>query len=169
TVFFIMMVLTACGSDSTKSSHTTNLEATKEDSKKATKEDTNPEKTEYNYQFIGESEHWEAEYSYKGTEIWGKNDSKQTTHSSKDSYELVLTYKGSLEELSAIKNLEYTYETATSSGTITEVYTEPLDEKVFSMFGASENGAMIGEGEVIKVNVKWDDSEETFELHNKDK
>ncbi|MFF2501347.1 hypothetical protein [Peribacillus sp. NPDC058075] len=167
TVLFLMMVLTACGSDSTKSSHTTNLEATKEDTKEATKEDTNQEKTEHNYQFAGESEHWEAVYSYKGTEIWGKNDSKQTTHSSKDNYKLVLTYKGSLEELASIKNLEYTYETTTSSGTKTEVYTEPLDEKVFSMSGASENGAIIGEGEVIKVYVKWDDFEETFELHNK--
>ncbi|MFS0671397.1 hypothetical protein AB1L12_26305 [Peribacillus frigoritolerans] len=35
--------------------------------------------------------------------------------------------------------------------------------------GGSENGAIIGEGEVIKVNVKWDGSEESFQLHNKAK
>lgn len=160
-----MMVLTACGSDSTKSSHTTNLEATKEGTKEGTKE----EKTEHNYQFAGESEHWEALYSYKATELWGENGAGQLTNSSKDSYELVLKYKGSLEELSSMKNLEYTYETTSSSGTKTESYTEPPSENVFKTSGASENGALVGEGEVIKVNVKWDDNEESFELHNKAK
>ncbi|WP_342614621.1 hypothetical protein [Peribacillus frigoritolerans] len=150
TLLFLMMVLTACDSN-------------------ITKKDTNSEeKTEHNYQFTGESEHWEAVYSYEGTELWGAND-EQTTHSSKDSYELVLKYKGSLKELSSMKNLEYTYETTTSSGTKTEAYKEPLSEKVFTIRGGSENGAIIGEGEVIKVNVKWDGSEESFELHNKAK
>lgn len=90
-------------------------------------------------------------------------------HSSKDSYELVLKYKGALKELSSMKNLEYTYETTTSSGTKTEAYKEPSSEKVFTIRGGSENGAIIGEGEVIKVNVKWDGSEESFQLHNKAK
>ncbi|MED3911959.1 hypothetical protein P4597_22870 [Peribacillus simplex] len=106
TVLFLMMVLTACGSNSTNkdfNSDTTNLETTKKDT-------NSEEKTEHNYQFTGESEHWEAVYSYEGTELWGEND-EQTTHSSKDSYELVLKYKGSLKELSSMKNLEYTYET----------------------------------------------------------
>ncbi|MDP1420916.1 membrane lipoprotein lipid attachment site-containing protein [Peribacillus simplex] len=157
TVLFLMMVLTAC-------SDTTNKDAKSE----TTKKDTSSEATEHNYQFIGESEHWEAVYSYKGTELWGEDDG-QTTHSSKDNYKLVLTYKGSLEELSSFKNLEYTYETTTSSGSKTEAYTEPPSEKVFTIVGGSENGAIVGEGEVIKVNVKWDGFEESFELHNKDK
>lgn len=130
------------------------------------KEPKSETKDEHNYQFTGEGEHWEAVYSYKVTELWGK-DGEQTTHSSKDSYELVLKYKGSLEELSSMKNLEYTYETTTSGGTKTEAYKEPPSEKVFRTSGGSQNGAIIGEGEVIKVNVKWDDNEESFELHNK--
>ncbi|WP_260398259.1 hypothetical protein [Peribacillus simplex] len=154
TVLFLMMVLIAC-------SDTTNKDAKSE----TTKKDTSSEATEHNYH-IGESEHWEAVYSYIGTELWGEDDG-QTTHSSKDNYKLVLTYKGSLEELSSIKNLEYTYETTTSSGSKTEAYTEPPSEKVFTIGGGSENGAIVGEGEVIKVNVKWDGFEESFELHNK--
>ena len=55
------------------------------------------------------------------------------------------------------------------SGTKTEAYKEPPSEKVITIRGGSENGAIIGEGEVIKVNVKWDGSEESFELHNKAK
>ncbi|MGE8022631.1 hypothetical protein ACQKOM_27830 [Peribacillus frigoritolerans] len=34
--------------------------------------------TEYNYQFTGESEHWEAVYFYEGTELWGEKN-EQTT------------------------------------------------------------------------------------------
>ncbi|MFS0599522.1 hypothetical protein AB1L16_22740 [Peribacillus frigoritolerans] len=164
TVLFLMIVLTACGSNSTNkdfNSDTTNLETTKKDT-------NSEEMTEHNYQFTGESEHWEAVYFYEGTELWGEKN-EQTTHSSKDSYELVLKYKGALKELSSMKNLEYTYETTTSSGTKTEAYKEPPSEKVFTIRGGSENGAIIGEGEVIKVNVKWDGSEESFQLHNKAK
>ncbi|CAK6478115.1 hypothetical protein ACPOM7_24050 [Peribacillus castrilensis] len=164
TVLFLMMVLTACGSNSTNkdfNSDTTNLETTKKDT-------NSEEMTEHNYQFTGESEHWEAVYFYEGTELWGEKN-EQTTHSSKDSYELVLKYKGALKELSSMKNLEYTYEITTSSGTKTEAYKEPPSEKVFTIRGGSENGAIIGEGEVIKVNVKWDGSEESFQLHNKAK
>ncbi|MCZ0874978.1 hypothetical protein [Peribacillus sp. AS_2] len=164
TVLFLMIVLTACGSNSTNkdfNSDTTNLETTKKDT-------NSEEMTEHNYQFTGESEHWEAVYFYEGTELWGEKN-EQTTHSSKDSYELVLKYKGALKELSSMKNLEFTYETTTSSGTKTEAYKEPPSEKVFTIRGGSENGAIIGEGEVIKVNVKWDGSEESFQLHNKAK
>ncbi|YCI78836.1 membrane lipoprotein lipid attachment site-containing protein [Bacillus sp. R1-10] len=148
TVLFIMMVLTACSFNTSK----------------GTQSET---RAEHNYQFIGDSKHWEAVYSYKASEIWGENDRKQTTHSSKENYVLTLKYKGSLEELSFMKNLEYTYETTSSSGTKTEQYNEPPSEKVFTTSGGSEGGAIIGEGEVIKVNVKWDDNEESFELHNK--
>ncbi|MCR8868607.1 hypothetical protein [Peribacillus frigoritolerans] len=164
TVLFLMMVLTACGSNSTNkdfNSDTTNMETTKKDT-------NSEEMTEHNYQFTGESEHWEAVYYYEGTELLGEKN-EQTTHSSKDSYELVLKYKGALKELSSMKNLEYTYETTTSSGTKTEAYKEPPSEKVFTIRGGSENGALIGEGEVMKVNVKWDGSEESFQLHNKAK
>ncbi|KOR83428.1 membrane lipoprotein lipid attachment site-containing protein [Peribacillus frigoritolerans] len=150
TVLFIMMVLTACSFTTSK--------------------DTQSEtRTEHNYQFIGDSEHWEAEYSYEATEIWKENDRKQTAHSSKDSYELVFKYKGSLEELSSMKNLEYSYETTNESGSTIEQFPEPPSEKVFRTGGGSEGGAILGEGEVVKVTVKWDDKEESFELHNKAK
>ena len=150
------MVLTACGTNASN----------KDYNAETTKEENNAETTEHNYQFIGESEHWEAEYSYKGTELWEEDEGK-TAYSKKDNYVLTLKYKGSLEELSSMKNLEYSYETTISSGNKREAYPDPPSEKVFKTSGSSVNGAMVGKDEVIKVNVKWDGFEESFELHNK--
>lgn len=122
------------------------------------------ETTNNDYKFSGESEHWEAEYSYKGTEKWGEKDG-QRTYSNEDSYQFVLKYKGSIEELSSLKKLEYSYETNSKRGKTTEEYTEPPSTGTFSSSGGSKGGAKVHEDEVIKVNVKWDDFEESFELH----
>jgi hypothetical protein len=74
-----------------------------------------------------------------------------------------------LEELSSLQELQYSYETNFSSQNKTEQFTEPLQTVIFSNTGASNGTAKVSEDEVIKVNVKWDDSEESFELHNKGK
>lgn len=111
--------------------------------------------TNNDYKFIGESEHWEAVYSYKGTETWGEDDGTKT-YSNEDSHKFVLKYKGSLEELSSIQKLEYSYKTISSSGKSTEEFTEPPIEVIFTSKGGSENGAKVNEDEVIQVNVKWD-------------
>lgn len=144
TLLFTILILTACT--------------------KATKNEV----INNNYKFIGESQHWEAEYFYKGTETWGDNNGTKT-YSNKDSYEFVLKYKGSLKELSSMKKLEYSYKTITSGGTKTEEFTEPPKELIFTSKGSSEGGAKVNKDEVIQVNVKWDEFEESFELHNKNK
>lgn len=123
------------------------------------------ETTNNNYTFTGESEHWEAEYVYEGIEKWGEEDG-QRTYSNNDSYKFVLTYKGSLEELSSIKKLEYSFETRSGSSDSTMEFTEPPSTVMFSSSGGS-TGAKVSENEIIKVNVKWDDFEETFELQTK--
>jgi len=126
------------------------------------------ETTKNDYKFSGESEHWEAEYSYKGTEKWGEKNGRKT-YSNKDSDDFVIKYKGSLEELSSLQKLEFSYETNFSNGGRTEEFKEPPKTVIFSISGASKGAAKVGEDEVIKVNVKWDDLEESFELHNKSK
>ena len=126
------------------------------------------EKTNNDYTFKGESEHWEAEYAYRGTELWGETNGKKT-YSNEDSYEFVLLYKGPLEELSSMQKLEFAYKTILSGGSKTEEFTEPPREVRFTTSGASKSGAKVSEDEVIQVNVKWDDFEESFELHNKSK
>ena len=115
--------------------------------------------------FGGPFEYWtvtKAEYIYKGDE----NDGKKT-YSSEDSYELVWIYKGSLKELSSMRRLEYSYITVTSSGDKTEDFTEPPKSLTFTSVGGSKGGAKVSEYEVIQVNVKWDEFEESLELHNK--
>ena len=125
--------------------------------------------TTYNdYIFSGESEHWEAEYTYNGTEKWGGKDG-QRTYSNEDDFRFILKYKGSLEELSSLQKLEYSYETNSGHGSGTEEFTEPPSTGTFSSSGSSRGGAKVHEDEVIKVNVKWDDFEESIELHNNSK
>lgn len=136
-LFFIIMMLTAC--------------------KETIRDD---------YKFTGESEHWRSEYAYKRTEVWGEDNGK-STYSSEDSYELILIYKGSLEELSSMDKLEYSYKTNSSGGSKLEEFTEPLSEVIFRTSGASRGGAKVSEDEVIQVNVKWNGVEETIELINK--
>lgn len=118
------------------------------------------------YKFTGESEHWEAEYSYKGTETRGE-DNGIGTYSNENSYKFTLTYKGSLEELSSMRRLEYSYSTLHSNGKRTEEFNEPTTTIVFSNSGGSKNGAKVNEDEVILVKVKWDDREESILLENR--
>ena len=122
--------------------------------------------THNDYKFTGESEHWKAEYSYKGTETRGV-DNGIGTYSSEDSYKFTLTYKESLEELSSMRKLEYSYSTLHSNGKRTEEFIEPTITKIFSSSGGSKNGAKVNEDEVILVKVKWDDVEESILLDNK--
>ncbi|MFJ5718294.1 hypothetical protein [Neobacillus sp. NPDC093127] len=151
TLLFTILVLTAC------------TEVTKNE---ITKEEINKDEVTYNnYKFIGESEHWEAEYIYKGTETWGDNNGTKT-YSNEDNYEFVLKFKGSLEELSSMRNLKYSYKTISSGGESERDFDESPREIIFTSKGSS-NGAKVSKDEVIQVNVKWDKFEESFELHNK--
>lgn len=124
--------------------------------------------TNNDYIFSGESESWEAEFTYNGTEIW-KEKNGIKTYTNEDRHRFVLKYKGSLEELSSLQKIEYSYETISSSGKSTEEFMEPPSTLTFSSSGGSKGGAKVGEDEVILVNVKWDDLEETLKLHNNSK
>jgi hypothetical protein len=118
----------------------------------------------YDYRFAGESEHWEAEYVFKGTEEWAEKDGRRT-YSNENNDEFFLEYKGPLEELSSMKKIEYSYETSAGSGSGATKFDAPPTEKVFKSGGSSENTGTVNEDDIIKVYVKWDDAEETFELH----
>lgn len=111
------------------------------------------------YTFNGESKHWEAEYSYIGKVKWREEDT--------DSYEFKLHYKGSLEEMSSLQKIEYSFETFDMRVYESQEFTEPPSTLTFS--GSSKGGGKIVKDAVIKVNVKWDEFEESFELHNNSK
>jgi hypothetical protein len=138
TLFFIITLLTACS----------------------------VEENHYDYIFKGEGEHWEAVYSFNGTEKWGEKDGR-TDYSNENGEEFEIKYKGSLKEMSSMKILEYSYETSAGGGGGSMEFDEPPTKVTFKTSGSSENGAKVREDEVIQVNVKWDDLEESFELYHK--
>lgn len=71
-----------------------------------------------------------------------------------------------MEELSSLQKLDYSYETNGGGGNSAEEFTEPLATVTFLSSASGKGGAKLPEDEVIKVTVKWDDFEESFELHN---
>lgn len=121
-----------------------------------------------NYQFTGESEHWEAEYTYNLIEEKEGKD-VQKTDSNAYHFRFVLTYKGSLEELSSLQKIEYSYETNGDKGSSAEEFVQPLTSGIFSISGSSENAEKVYEDAVINVNVKWIGSEESFALRSNSK
>ncbi|WP_110111811.1 hypothetical protein [Bacillus sp. CGMCC 1.16541] len=125
------------------------------------------ETTTYEYTLKGESEHWTGEYSVKGTEVWNeKNGRTGYEHESED--ELILTFTGMKEEKKSIKELEYSYETTVGAGSGTTTFESPNenDDIIITHRGASIGAAKMKEDEVIKITVKWNGQEETFQLQN---
>ena len=122
------------------------------------------EKTHESYTFVGESEHWKAEFVYDVSETWGENNGKMN-YSNEDEYMLMVTYKGAKSDLASIKNFSYGYETGSSSGSNTIQFTEPVTQTVFKLGGNAKNSARIYADNIITVNVQGDDFEETFELN----
>ncbi|UOQ49829.1 hypothetical protein MUN88_07075 [Gracilibacillus caseinilyticus] len=126
------------------------------------------EVTHHDYTFTGESEHWEAEYVYEGTEKRREEDGVES-YSNEMDYEFILTYKGTLEELSPLERLSYSYETTSSGGESTRTFNEPPSKVTFTKRGGSTGSSVMSKDEVIQVTVKWGEAEELFELRNERK
>ena len=111
------------------------------------------------YKFQGEGEYWEVVYDY---EITGE---------SKDKYDLSITYKGELEELSTINNFSYSYTTSTgkSSGSFEYEENEATNKMQMKKSGASEGTPILQKDEVIEIIINWGENEEVIELKNKEK
>ncbi len=124
------------------------------------------EKFHYDYTFKGEGEHWKVEYSINGTETLNEKDGITVQHSNEYRDEFILTYKGDLKELSSVEFLEYSYETSTGGGSGKKEFDEPPKEITFKFAGSVGNGEVIDANEVIRVNIKWNGYEESFELQN---
>ncbi|WP_273130884.1 hypothetical protein [Bacillus weihaiensis] len=102
--------------------------------------------TDYQYTFLGEGEKWEATFSVMGNETFK---GKSYEHHYEDSF--VLTYKGNIRELAPVKQLVYSYDSASSGGDAKLNFDEPLTTKSFKN-SSSGNGAKIQEDEVMKVS-----------------
>lgn len=111
------------------------------------------------YIFQGEGKYWEVVYDY---EITGE---------SKDKYNLLITYKGELEELSTINNFSYSYTTSAGNGSGSFEYEENEVRNKMQMkkIGASEGTRLLQKDEVIEVIINWGENEEVIELKNEEK
>ena len=124
------------------------------------------EKTHENYIFVGESQHWKAEFVYDVTETRGEKNGKGN-YSNEEQYTLTFTYKGEESELATLQNISYGFETFLGkSERITREFTEPNTESVFKLSGYSQNSARIFTDHVITATIQWDDFEETIEFNN---
>ncbi|WP_027963999.1 hypothetical protein [Halalkalibacillus halophilus] len=128
---------------------------------------SNTETTNYEYTFIGEGESWEAEYIYEGTEIWEEEDGVNKYSNEGDS-EFKLKYKELEEDVQSIELLEFSYDAGAEGGYRSREFDEPPSNATFTISGVSTS-TKIEEDAVVQVNVKWNDSEESFELINQEK
>ena len=138
TVLFTLIILTACSHKKTDN---------------------------YAYTLKGESEHWESEYFVEGRDVW-KEKNNRTTFSSDHNHTFTIIYKGPLEELSTLKNLEYAFEAAAHNGGGSQEFDEPPISKILVSHRGGGGGARVQEDGVIQVTIKWDTFEESIELRN---
>ena len=122
------------------------------------------EKTHESYIFVGESEHWKAEYVHDVTETRGEKNGK-LNYSTEEEYTLTFTYKGEESELATLQNISYGFETNTRSAKNTREFTEPNTESVFKLSGISKHAARFFPNHEITATIQWDDFEETIELN----
>ncbi len=125
--------------------------------------------TKYEYTFTGQSQYWTGDLIVKGSETFGKKADK-TTYSNNENTEFVLKYKGPINEMEQVKTIKYSYKTNTGEGSGTENISKikPNDEIVINHKTASKGAAKIVKDEVVQVNVKWGENEDSFTLKNKD-
>jgi hypothetical protein len=122
------------------------------------------EVTEHSYLFQGEGKYWSAELRYEAEEVWGKDADNINTYENEDNYTFKLTYKGDLDELASMKQLDYKFKLGpTGGGSISETFDEPVTVKEFTSSGGG-SGAIMGEQMVVDVEVEWDEYEESFTL-----
>ncbi|MRH43542.1 hypothetical protein GH741_12715 [Aquibacillus halophilus] len=104
------------------------------------------------YILEGESDHWEAKLKVIVREDDGI---------SKD---FVVTYKGDLKQLADLSKLEYSFETAASSGKSEINFNgDPPQKKSFTHLSGGSGSYFDGD-QSVTVTVKWDEHEENMEL-----
>lgn len=103
------------------------------------------------YILENESEHWEAKLKVVVNKEGMRKD-------------LLVTYKGELEELADIGRLEYSYSAAEFSGKSEVNFNgKPPQKKTFSAHGGS-NQRSFDRDQSVNVTIKWDGKEETMKL-----
>ncbi|KGA98973.1 hypothetical protein BALCAV_0201635 [Alkalihalobacillus alcalophilus ATCC 27647 = CGMCC 1.3604] len=116
----------------------------------------------YQYLFAGEGEFWQADYLYEGAEIFGEENGI-TVYSNKYRDKFILTFKGTTEDIQPLKKIEFSFDTSLHGSSSAREFDRPPNNLTFTMDGGGD-GMKLNEDEVIQVNVKWNEFEESFEL-----
>ncbi len=104
--------------------------------------------------FVGESDHWDADYRIKGFERYYYDEKGTLQHEDEGNSELTYTYKGELEGLADMKSLEV----KRPRGGSEFVFDTPTTRKSFSnrsSFGGISKEFMTGENQ-IEIHLQWD-------------
>ncbi|MBB6453375.1 hypothetical protein HNQ94_001823 [Salirhabdus euzebyi] len=126
---------------------------------------TNEDIIKHNYTFVGESENWTAEYRVKGKDVFYKEDGTVKVDSEAQK-SFVLKFKGTIEELSTLKTLKYSYDAPGGGGSTVTTFDRPPTNKIFTDRSGGTGVVWADENSIIQVSVEWDNKREDFELTN---
>ena len=101
------------------------------------------------YKYSGESEHWKGKV--------GMSTKNEGT------YELVLTYKGDVEDLSSVRELTSSFEMGGLAGKNSRGFGESPSRKSFKS-NMNNIQSEVDDENVINLKVQWEDHEESFQL-----
>ncbi|RKD25867.1 hypothetical protein BEP19_02745 [Ammoniphilus oxalaticus] len=124
------------------------------------------ETIKHDFTYTGEGELWSAVYEVNGTQVFYKEDGV-LKHDSEKATKFQLIYKGSLEDLTSIKKLEYDYLSNIGSGRgWSKEFNPPPTDNIFTEIDKVKGGALESKDSIIRVTVKWDGNTEEFTLEN---
>lgn len=120
----------------------------------------------HNYTFIGENDYWKADYRVNGSGTFTEKNGR-TEYNSNSEKQLTVTYKKDLSDLSSLKQLQISFQSSASGGTLTRSFDDgPTSQKTFTLKSSSMGGAIESKDEIIKVNIDQDGEIQTIELKN---
>jgi len=124
----------------------------------------------HNYTYRGESTNWIGEFEVSTTQTFKEIDEKPH-YDTESEYIFTLTYKGEIEDLLEVQELQYSYEYLykRSGDTIEKPNDKEIMYKEIIYRKSSEGIRIISPDDVIKVTVEVDGKAETFLLINPDR
>jgi hypothetical protein len=130
----------------------------------------NKELIHHNYTYKGESKDWIGGFEVRTTQTFKEIDEKPH-YDTESEYIFTLTYKGEIEDLLEVQELQYSYEYLykRSGDTIEKPNDKEIMYKEIIYRKSSEGIRIISRDDVIKVTVEVDGKAETFALINENR
>lgn len=116
---------------------------------------------ERRFTYKGGSGDWEFEYQVDGSITYYRMDGRLSTDS-ECNQKLIASFKGDMETLNRVKQMEIVYRSTAKGGSMKEE--GPFNRPEFVLSGGGRGGAVEDGEETIHVTVTMDGVEESFEL-----